>query len=149
MQKSTLSGRTVTGLFLLLILALALAACGPSDDAAGAPDGITVALAAAPEGPSGQFLSVTLADESGAITDAITDATVGLEGNMNHAGMVPVLAEPVTDEADGSADGVYTVPFAFTMRGDWIVTVSVTLADGTAFTQDIDLSVTADEVQIK
>ncbi len=68
---------------------------------------------------------------------------------MNHAGMTPVLAEPTTDEADGNVDGVYHVPFAFTMRGDWIVTVSVVLADGTTFTQDFDLSVTADKVDVK
>lgn len=148
MPKLTFPGRVLTGLFLPLILALALAACGAPDSgqpAQGRPD-ITVTLAPAPEGPSGQFLTVTLTDKAGA---AITDARVGLEGNMNHAGMVPVLADPVADDADGSPDGVYTVPFAFTMRGDWIVTVAVDLADGTSFTQDIDLSVTGDEVRVK
>jgi len=148
MPKLTFPGRVLTGLFLLLIPALALSACGApgsSQPAQGHPD-ITVALAPAPAGPSGQFLTVTLTDRAGA---AITDVRVGLEGNMNHAGMIPVLADPVADDADGSPDGVYTVPFAFTMRGDWIVTVAVTQADGATFSQDFDLSVTADQVQVK
>lgn len=146
MPKLTPSGRILVGLLTILILALGLAACGPGDTAPADQPDITVTLAPAPEGPTGDYLSVTLADGDGA---AITDATVGLEGNMNHAGMAPVLGNPVADDADGSTDGVYAVPFAFTMRGDWIVTVSVNLADGTTFTQDIDLSVTADEVLVK
>ena len=147
MRKFTLPGRFLTGLFLLLILALALTACGsptPADPAAGQPD-LSVSLTA-PDGPTGQTLQVTLTDKDGA---AIIDAKVGLEGNMNHAGMVPVLAAPVTDEADGNTDGIYHIPFAFTMRGDWIVTVTITQADGTTFTQDFDLSVTADKVDVK
>jgi len=144
MPKITLPGRKLTGLLLLLIFALALTACG-SDEAvqpsAGQPN-VTVALAAAPEGPAGQYLTVTLTDADGS---PITDAGVGLEGNMNHAGMTPVFAEPVTE----NVAGVYQIPFAFTMRGDWIVTISVTLADGASFTQDVDLTVTADEVNVK
>ncbi len=144
MLKLTTPGRVRAGLLLLLILTLTLTACGDGD-AAAPPDGrpnLIVALAPAPEGPTGQYLVVTLTDKDGG---AITDATVGLEGNMNHAGMTPVLVEPVTD----SPDGVYQVPFGFTMRGDWIVTVTVTQADGTIYTQDFDLTVTADEVQVK
>lgn len=143
MPKFTLPGRVRTGLFLLLILTLALTACGPGTPAAPSAEvNVTAVLAPAPEGPSGEYLSVTLTDKAGA---PITDASVGLEGNMNHAGMVPVLADPVT----ANTDGVYQIPFAFTMRGDWIVTITATLADGTTFTQDVDLSVTADEVQVK
>lgn len=143
MLKLTTPGRVRAGLLLLLILALTLTACGsptPADPAAGQPDPIVVLTA--PNGPTGQTLVVTLTDKDGG---AITDATVRLEGNMNHAGMTPVLVEPVTD----SPDGVYQVPFGFTMRGDWIVTVTVTQADGTIYTQDFDLTVTADEVQVK
>lgn len=147
MRTFTLPGRVLTGLSLLLILALALTACGvptPADSAAGQPD--LIVTLSAPDGPTGQTLLVSLTDKDGT---AIIDAKVGLEGNMNHAGMTPVLADPVTDLADGNMDGVYRLPFTFTMRGDWIVTVSVTLADGTIYTQDIDLTVTANEVQVK
>lgn len=147
MRKFVFPGRLLTGLFLLLILALALVACGaanPAEPTDGRPN-LVVALAA-PDGPAGQTLLVTLTDKDGA---AIIDAKVGLEGNMNHAGMTPVLAAPVADEADGNVDGLYHIPFAFTMHGDWIVTVSVNLADGTTFSQDFDLTVTADKVDVK
>jgi copper(I)-binding protein len=69
----------------------------------------------------------------------ITDATVALEGNMNHAGMIPVLADPIADAADGTADGRYHLPFTFTMLGDWIITVTVTQADGTTFSRNLDV----------
>ncbi|MEZ4709933.1 MAG: copper chaperone PCu(A)C [Caldilineaceae bacterium] len=98
---------------------------------------------AAPAG--GGQLSVEVADASGA---PMTDATVSLEGNMNHAGMAPVMAEGVTDDADGAADGVYHLPFEFSMNGDWIMTVSVKLADGATETHDIDATVTGDGVEI-
>lgn len=94
----------------------------------------------------GDWLTVQLADAAG---QPITDATVGLEGNMNHAGMAPVLADGVTDEADGAADGAYNVPFQFTMMGDWIITVKVEHADGSTTTQDIDMTFTDGKAQVK
>jgi len=60
---------------------------------------------------------------------------------MSHAGMVPVEVAAVTDNADGTVDGRYRLPFVFSMLGDWIMTVTVTLADGTTVTQDIDATV--------
>lgn len=79
----------------------------------------------------------------------LTDATVTLEGNMNHAGMAPVIGEPVQDSADGASDGVYTIPFQFSMLGDWIITVKVELADGAEATQDINVTVTDAGIQIQ
>ncbi len=118
---------------------------GCSTTAAGTTDDLQITLRAAPEGAAGTYLTVELADAAGA---PITDATVELEGNMNHAGMVPVFAEPVTDEADGAVDGLYQVPFAFTMFGDWIITVKVVEADGTEVTRNIDLTVTQAGVEV-
>lgn len=79
----------------------------------------------------------------------LTDATVTLEGNMNHAGMAPVIGEPVQDSADGASDGVYTIPFQFSMLGDWIITVQVALADGTEATKDVNVTVTDAGIQIQ
>lgn len=118
---------------------------GCSTTAAGTTDDLQITLRAAPEGAAGTYLTVELADAAGA---PITDATVELEGNMNHAGMVPVFAEPVTDEADGAVDGLYQVPFAFTMFGDWIITVKVVEADGSEVTRNIDLTVTQAGVEV-
>ena len=57
-------------------------------------------------------------------------------GDMSHAGMAPVIASSEDD-----ADGVYRIPFEWTMAGDWFVDVTVTLADGREVVQRFDLSV--------
>jgi hypothetical protein len=44
---------------------------------------------------------------------------------MTHAGMAPVFGT-----AQGGADGRYTVPFQWTMDGDWLLTIAVVLPDG-------------------
>ncbi len=67
-------------------------------------------------------LLVTVTDEDGT---PINDATVSVRGDMTHAGMVPVIPDSVTT----AEDGVYSIPFEFTMGGDWIITVDVTLAN--------------------
>jgi copper(I)-binding protein len=91
-----------------------------------------------------ETLVVILTDAAGT---PLTDATVALEGNMNHAGMIPVLANPVADDADGSADGRYHLPFTFTMLGDWIVTVNVTRADGSSFSRNLEVRAGAEGVE--
>ena len=68
-------------------------------------------------------LIITLQDTAGV---AISGAEILVEGNMSHAGMVPVL-----DTAQMEGPGLYIVPgFNFTMAGDWILTLDATLADG-------------------
>jgi hypothetical protein len=127
---------------VFVLLVLLLAACGPGGEATDT-GGLVIRLAAAPEGYTGSYLTVDVTDAAG---EPVTDAAVSLEGNMNHAGMVPVLTEAVLDEADGATDGRYQVPFSFTMMGDWIVTVKVERSDGTTATQNID--VTANEANV-
>ena len=145
-------GRTASayvGPLATLVLALAvlllLAACG-ADDQAGANPDVQISLIPAAAGSDGEFLTVVLLDGQGR---PITDASVSLEGNMNHAGMAPVFSDGVRDEADGAADGRDQAPFRFTMLGDWIVTVSVQLADGSTAQQNVDLTVTTGEVRIR
>lgn len=134
-------------LALSLLALLLLSACaGPAasdmaasgSDTSGSTEALQITLIPAPEANAGETLTVALADANG---DPITDATVALEGNMNHAGMVPVTAAGATDDADGSADGHYQLPFAFTMFGDWIITVTVTQADGTTVSRNLDVQV--------
>lgn len=126
---------------LLLTLAL-LVACGSSTPPASEA---AVQITLLP-GQAGDGLQVQLHNATHA---PLTDATVTLEGNMNHAGMAPVLTEPVKDGDDGASDGVYSIPFQFSMLGDWIVTVTVDLADGTQTTQDINVTVTDAGIQIQ
>jgi periplasmic copper chaperone A len=120
------------------------AGCG-ADDAPASGPALQIGLIPAPGGINGDYLQVQLADASGA---PITDAQVALEGNMTHAGMVPVTAAAVTDDADGSSDGTYQLPFQFSMLGDWIITVDITLADGTTVTRDIEVTAGADAIEV-
>ena len=128
---------------VLLMLTLALlVACGSSTPPASEA---AVQITLLP-GQAGDGLQVHLHNAAHA---PLTDATVTLEGNMNHAGMAPVMADPVKDGDDGASDGVYNIPFQFSMLGDLIVTVTVDLADGTQTTQDINVNVTDAGVQIQ
>jgi major membrane immunogen (membrane-anchored lipoprotein) len=78
-------------------------------------------------------VTITLTTESGS---PITDALVEVVGDMAHAGMMPISA---TGEHIG--DGQYHVPLRWTMAGDWQVTVTVTLADGSIVEESFDQQV--------
>ncbi len=126
----------------LLFFVWLLAACATPAPAAD-DSGLQISLDYARDA---ERMTVRVADNSG---DPVTGALVSVEGNMNHAGMVPVTTEGVRDDADGAADGVYTLPFGFTMLGDWILTVRVEQEDGTVITRDIDAQVTSEAVTIE
>lgn len=64
-------------------------------------------------------LTVGVRDRAGA---PVTKVAVRLEGHMSHAGMTPVLAHGTEREP-----GIYDVPFAFTMAGDWVLLVTATV----------------------
>lgn len=66
----------------------------------------------------------------------LTDAPLSARGDMTHAGMRPVLAEATTDASGGAR-----IPFEWTMGGDWIVTIVVTLPDGSEVSQQFNVSV--------
>lgn len=55
---------------------------------------------------------------------------LAVRGDMDHAGMAPVLAESAS-----AVDGVFTLPFEWTMGGGWIVEASLTLPDGSVATE--------------
>ncbi|MDT8304787.1 MAG: FixH family protein [Anaerolineae bacterium] len=120
--------------FLLILLIAAVSACARASDAPASDDvNITLQLLPEPAVVGEATVIVTLAD---AVGNPIEDATVHVKGDMNHAGMVPVLAE-----ADQGLGGMYEMPFEWTMGGSWIVTVEATLADGTTATRRFDVSV--------
>ena len=137
--------RRLSALLLSLILTLSAGACNRSADS-WATAGLNVTLAPSPEGIQGDHLAVKIVDDGG---QPVTDVTVSLEGNMTHAGMVPVLTESVWDGADGDEDGIYRVPFRFTMFGDWIISVKIENRDGEQFTQDIDVTANDAAVLVK
>jgi hypothetical protein len=130
---------------LMLLAGMSLAACGREKQTNNA-NSLQVTVIPAPEGKNGQYLTIQLADASG---QPVTDSVVSVEGNMQHAGMAPVMANGVRDEADGIKDGKYQVPFGFTMLGDWVLTVSVEKADGTKVQQDINVTASEQGITVK
>ncbi|MEM6528334.1 MAG: FixH family protein, partial [Chloroflexota bacterium] len=78
----------------------------------------------------------TLRDSNG---DPINDAQVNLRGDMNHAGMQPVLRD-----SSVGREGDYTVPFEWTMGGDWFVVVTAELPDGLTVEEEFDFTVAGD-----
>jgi hypothetical protein len=117
-------------IWLGLLPALVLAGCGRGGK--DLPD-VGVDLAIEPEPPQlgPATLTVTLTDADG---QPIAGAAVELEGNMNHAGMVPVFAT-----ATEVATGQYQADLEFTMGGDWFILVRADLPDGRSMERKIDV----------
>ncbi len=96
------------------------------------PD-VGVALAIEPQPP--QLGPATLTVRlTGAGGEPLTEAAVELEGNMSHAGMVPVFADAIE-----VAPGQYRADLEFTMGGDWFILVRAELADGRSLERQIDV----------
>ncbi|MCA9873745.1 MAG: FixH family protein [Anaerolineales bacterium] len=127
-----LGQKTAVFLSLFLVLLSASACSGrqnqPTNDTA-----VTVTAEPAATAVGETTLVVTLTDASG---QPVSDATVQVRGDMTHAGMTPVLRTGLPTEP-----GVYSVPFEWTMAGDWIVTVDFTLADGRSGTETFNFSI--------
>jgi hypothetical protein len=96
------------------------------------PD-VAVEVGIDPDPPRLGPATVTLAlrDAEG---QPISGATVRIEGNMSHAGMVPVFAD-----AAEVAPGRYRAELEFTMGGDWFLLVRADLPDGRSLERTIDV----------
>lgn len=103
----------------LCLLCLFVAGCHSS-----APVDVTIASEVTPQPPRVGQATITLRVTDAAGT-AITGARIKLEGNMSHAGMVPVFADAAEVEP-----GRYRANMELTMAGDWIVLVHLTLPHG-------------------
>jgi hypothetical protein len=125
--------KIVLGLLMVSVLVVMLAACRESSTPVSTVD-LDVNMRVDPQPPAvgDSTLIVTVMDGLG---NPVDSARVDVRGDMNHAGMVPVLRD-----VEGGEGGEYRVPFEWTMGGDWIVTVTVTLADGGVATHDFDVS---------
>ncbi len=123
--------------FCLLIMALALTMGGcsrASQQSEETPD-VSLTLTMVPNPPvvGPATLTLTLTDDAGAPIDGVL---LNLKGDMAHAGMQPMLAS-VSD----SHKGVYKTPFAWTMAGDWVLTVQAKLPDGRFLSRRFELRV--------
>ena len=67
-------------------------------------------------------ITLKLSDAGGT---PLKGAQVRLEGNMSHAGMSPIFSD-----AKEAGPGRYEASIEFTMGGDWIMLVHITLPDG-------------------
>ncbi len=120
---------------LALVASLAVGCSRGGTDADSSADDIQLDLNITPDPPEmgPAVIEITLRDAEG---DPIEDAELEIEGNMSHARMEPVLVETTSDGA-----GTYvTEGFEFTMGGDWVITVTGTLADGRELRRTFDLS---------
>ena len=121
---------------LLFVPLLLLGGCRQSQSGGTADLTIELISPLFPSLDGSREMSVRVIDVAG---QPVNDAQIDIKSDMTHAGMTPVQAE-----AQNGIDGIYTVPFTWTMAGDWIVTVRATLPDGTWAEQQFDLSVTAE-----
>lgn len=106
--------------FLAIIL-LVVAACRQQQPVA--PADIELELTASDMLVGKTTLLLKVRDSDGSVVT--NPGTLSVRGDMNHAGMVPVFAE-----ADEATDGVFSLPFEWTMAGSWIVEASLKLPSG-------------------
>ncbi len=119
---------------LAAVLAALLVGCGVARNDSSTGGNLDIALNYPEPAAVGETtLLVTLIDASG---EPVSDATVNVRSDMTHAGMQPEFGE-----VSESADGVYAVPFAWTMGGDWVVTVEAETADGESAEETFELTV--------
>lgn len=127
------SNRWILSIALLLLL---VAGCRQQTPEASTTN-LNIDLRVEPENPviGAAVLVITVTDADGS---PVENAQVSARGDMNHAGMVPVLAEAESSEA-----GEYSIPFEWTMAGDWFVEVTVELPDGETVSETFELLVAA------
>jgi hypothetical protein len=121
-RKSALSG-PVSGILAFSVLLWFGLGCRGDMDMGETSLVLSVAISPTPP-PVGQSrLIISLADSAGA---PVKGAFIVVEGNMSHAGMVPV-----EDTALAEEPGRYGISdFSFTMAGDWVLDLQATLPDG-------------------
>ena len=120
--------------FIICVLLLTLAACNGRNSQQTDNADIRIIAAVASTQVGQTELIITVTDSAG---NPLNDASVSVKGDMSHAGMTPVLAE-----VSSGSEGIYKMPFEWTMGGDWIVTVEVTLPDGRTATQSFNYTIT-------
>jgi len=122
-------------LLLVTVLLLALTACTRRSAAADQANEIKLEYSFEPAVArlGAVVMDLRLTGDSGA---ALEGAQLKLKGDMNHAGMAPVLTDFRELEP-----GHYRTEFEWTMAGAWILTIEGQLPDGRTLQRQIDLDV--------
>lgn len=115
---------------LVLCAGLFLAGCGQRPEA---QDGVSIEHEVTPQPPrvGAARIALRVSDAAGR---PLSGARVRVEGNMSHAGMRPVFGE-----AKESEPGRYESALEFTMGGDWVILVRLTLPDGREIERQFDV----------
>jgi hypothetical protein len=110
-------------LLFLLVLSSGLIGCRGETDWGDPSLRLEVSLSPTPPAVGPARVIITLNDTLGT---PVEGALVVVEGNMIHAGMVPVV-----ETAQAEDPGRYGISaFTFTMAGDWVLDLRATLPDG-------------------
>ncbi len=121
---------------LLMIVLLLAAGCrqtAPTPDPSSQAAQIALTIAPDPPTIGDATLTITVTQQN----QPLAGAAVAVRGDMTHAGMRPIIP----DAASTDAQGKLVVPFKWSMSGDWIVSVTVTLADKSQIAQDFNVTV--------
>ncbi len=105
---------------LLLVFVILLASCRQQQLSSA---DVTLDMSASDKRVGETTLLVRVSDRDGKAVS--NPGTLSIRGDMDHAGMAPVLAR-----AESAVDGVFSVPFEWTMGGSWTVEASLTLPNG-------------------
>lgn len=122
---------TARQLGFVLIFTLLLAACRQQSQATSAYS-LAVSVAGLHTGPSQIIVSVH--DENGNAVE--NPGAIALRGDMDHAGMAPVFAE-----SSKAINGLFTVPFEWTMAGTWILEAKLTTDSGESVTETVQYEI--------
>jgi len=98
------------------------------------PSDIQLDLTASDKRLGDSILLVTVTDRDG--QPVANPGKLNIRADMNHAGMIPVFAE--TDQA---SNGVYSLPFEWTMGGSWIVEARLTRPNGDVASQTFNVEI--------
>ncbi|MBA2667607.1 MAG: FixH family protein [Trueperaceae bacterium] len=130
----TVALRRVSRWLLSILLATSVVACRPPE-AGGGDASRTVSARVIDDSP--RTGPATIEVEVLRDGERVAGASVRVTGDMTHAGMIPVVSDAVD-----LGDGRYrTESFAFTMAGDWILSVDVTYPDAVTRQVSVPLSV--------
>ncbi|MGQ0552795.1 MAG: FixH family protein [Planctomycetota bacterium] len=131
-QRGAGVSRTILLALALFSLLLGVAGCAPPAPSESHPSVRLVhALEPSPPMVGPTRLRLELLEDP---ATPLAGASIRLEANMNHAGMVPVFAE-----AQAAGGGRYVADFQFTMGGDWFVLIDIELADGRTLQRRLDV----------